>query len=56
MSSRQLGSGIIDVEVALLNAMSLHPVYIEWPKGIKEFGLLSQEECGTSCAELTRAM
>jgi Reverse transcriptase (RNA-dependent DNA polymerase) len=35
--------------------MLSHPVYIEWPKGIKEFGFLSQEQCGTSCAELTRA-
>jgi Reverse transcriptase (RNA-dependent DNA polymerase) len=45
-----------DMEVAFLNAMLSHPVYIEWPKGIKEFGFLSQEECSTSCAELTRAM
>jgi hypothetical protein len=44
------------VEVAFLNAMLSHPVYIEWPKGIKEFGFLSQEECSASCAELTRAM
>jgi hypothetical protein len=33
-----------------------HPVYIEWPKGIKEFGFLIQEECITLCAKLTRAM
>jgi hypothetical protein len=44
------------VKVAFLNAMLSHPVYIEWPKGIKEFGLLNQKECSTSCAELTRAM
>jgi hypothetical protein len=36
--------------------MLSHPVYIVRPKGIKEFGFLSQEECGTSRAELTRAM
>jgi hypothetical protein len=42
--------------VAFLNALLSHPVYIEWPKGIKEFGFLSQEEHSTSCAELTRAM
>jgi Reverse transcriptase (RNA-dependent DNA polymerase) len=31
-----------DVEVAFLNAMLSHPVYIECrPKGIKEFGFLS---------------
>jgi Reverse transcriptase (RNA-dependent DNA polymerase) len=45
-----------DVEVAFLNAMLSHPVYIEWPKGIKECVFLSQEERSTSCAELTRAM
>jgi Reverse transcriptase (RNA-dependent DNA polymerase) len=44
------------VEVAFLNMMLSHPVYIEWPKEIKEFGFLSQEECSTSCAELTSAM
>jgi Reverse transcriptase (RNA-dependent DNA polymerase) len=45
-----------DVELAFLNMMLTHPVYIERPKGIKEFGLLSQEACGTSPTELTRAM
>jgi Reverse transcriptase (RNA-dependent DNA polymerase) len=45
-----------DVEAAFLNAVLTHPVYIEWPKGIKEFGFLSGEECKTTCAELTRAM
>jgi hypothetical protein len=44
------------VDIAFLNTMLSRPVYIEWPKGIKEFGLLSQEEYSTSCAELTRAM
>jgi Reverse transcriptase (RNA-dependent DNA polymerase) len=33
-----------DVEVAFLNALLKNPVYIEWPKGLKELGLLSQEE------------
>jgi hypothetical protein len=45
-----------DVEEAFLNAVLTHPVYIESPKGIKEFGLLKEEECKTTCAELTRAM
>jgi Reverse transcriptase (RNA-dependent DNA polymerase) len=27
-----------DVEVAFLNVMLSHPVYIEWPKGVREFG------------------
>jgi Reverse transcriptase (RNA-dependent DNA polymerase) len=31
-----------DVEVAFLNAKLKNPVYIEWPKGIKELGFLSQ--------------
>jgi hypothetical protein len=33
-----------DVEVAFLNALLKNPVYIEWPKGLKELGFLSQEE------------
>ena len=45
-----------DVEVAFLNALLSNPVYIEWPKGLKELGLLSKEECDNTCAELTRAM
>jgi Reverse transcriptase (RNA-dependent DNA polymerase) len=45
-----------DVEAAFLNALLTHPVCIEWSKGIKEFGLLSEEECKTTCAELLRAM
>jgi Reverse transcriptase (RNA-dependent DNA polymerase) len=45
-----------DVEVAFLNELLSHPVYKEWPKVIKEFAFLSQEECSTSCAELTRAV
>jgi Reverse transcriptase (RNA-dependent DNA polymerase) len=40
----------LHMEVAFLNELLSHPVYIEWPKGIKEFGFLSQEECITSCA------
>jgi hypothetical protein len=45
-----------DVEVAFLNALLSNPVYIEWPRGLKELGLLSKEECNNTCAELTRAM
>jgi Reverse transcriptase (RNA-dependent DNA polymerase) len=45
-----------DVEVAFLNALLKNPVYIEWPKGLKELGLLSQEETNNTCVELTRAM
>jgi Reverse transcriptase (RNA-dependent DNA polymerase) len=45
-----------DVEVALLNALLSNPVYIEWPKGLKELGLLSKEECDNMYVELTRAM
>jgi hypothetical protein len=45
-----------DVESAFLNAVLTPPVYIEWPKGIKEFGLLSEEESKTTCAKSTRAM
>jgi Reverse transcriptase (RNA-dependent DNA polymerase) len=45
-----------DVEVAFLNALMKNPVYIEWPKGLKELGFLSQEENKNTCAELTRAM
>jgi Reverse transcriptase (RNA-dependent DNA polymerase) len=45
-----------DVEVAFVNALLKNPVYIKWPKGLKELGLLSQEESNNTCAELTRAM
>ena len=45
-----------DIEVAFLNALLKNPVYIEWPKGIKELRLLSQGETNNTCAELTRAM
>jgi Reverse transcriptase (RNA-dependent DNA polymerase) len=45
-----------DVEVAFLNVLLKNPVYIEWPKGIKELRLLSQEATNNTCAELTRAM
>jgi Reverse transcriptase (RNA-dependent DNA polymerase) len=45
-----------DVEVAFLNALVKNPVYIEWPKGVKELGLSSQEETNNTCAELTRTM
>jgi Reverse transcriptase (RNA-dependent DNA polymerase) len=45
-----------DVEAAFLDAVLTHPVYIEWQKDIKEFGLLKEFECKTTCAELTRAM
>jgi Reverse transcriptase (RNA-dependent DNA polymerase) len=41
-----------DVEVAFLNALLKNPVYIQWPKGHKELGLLSQEETNNTCAEL----
>jgi Reverse transcriptase (RNA-dependent DNA polymerase) len=44
-----------DVEVKFLNALLTNPVYIEWPKGLKELSFLSQEECNNTCAELTRA-
>jgi Reverse transcriptase (RNA-dependent DNA polymerase) len=44
-----------DVEVAFRNALLKNPVYIEWPKGLKELGLLSQEETNNTCAELTKA-
>jgi Reverse transcriptase (RNA-dependent DNA polymerase) len=47
---------MFDVEVAFLNALLSNPVYIEWPKGLKELELLSKEECDNTCAELTRAM
>jgi Reverse transcriptase (RNA-dependent DNA polymerase) len=33
-----------DVEVAFLNAMLSHPVYIKWPNGIKEFGFLEHAQ------------
>jgi hypothetical protein len=33
-----------DVEVAFLNALLKNPVYIEWPKGLKELGFLSTVE------------
>ena len=45
-----------DVEAAFLNAKPSSPTYISWPKGMKEFAFLSEEEIRTSCAELTRAM
>jgi Reverse transcriptase (RNA-dependent DNA polymerase) len=44
-----------DVEVALLNTLLKNPVYIEWPKGLKELGFLSTEESDYTCAELKRA-
>jgi hypothetical protein len=44
-----------DVEVALLNALLSSLVYNEWPKGLKELGFLSKEECDNTCEELTRA-
>jgi hypothetical protein len=45
-----------DVQVAFLNALLKNPVYIEWPKGIKELSFLSKEEIVNKCAELTRVM
>jgi hypothetical protein len=39
-----------------LNALLKNPVYIEWPKGIKELGFLSKEDSDNTCAGLTRAM
>jgi Reverse transcriptase (RNA-dependent DNA polymerase) len=45
-----------DAEAAFLNDVLTLQVYIEWPKGIKEFGLLSEEESKNTFAELTRAM
>jgi Reverse transcriptase (RNA-dependent DNA polymerase) len=33
-----------DVEIAFLNVLLKNPLYIEWPKGLKELGLVSQEE------------
>jgi hypothetical protein len=39
-----------DVEVAFLNALLKNPVYIEWPKGIKALGFLSNEESDNTCA------
>jgi Reverse transcriptase (RNA-dependent DNA polymerase) len=45
-----------DVEVAFLNALLKNPVYIEWPKGIKELGFYCKEESDNTCAELIRAM
>ena len=43
-----------NVDVAFLNALLKNPVYIEWPKGLKELGLVSQEETNNTCAELTQ--
>jgi hypothetical protein len=40
-----------DVEIAFLNSLLKNPVYIEWPKGLKELGFLSKEESGNTCAE-----
>jgi hypothetical protein len=45
-----------NVDVAFLNALLKNPVYIEWPKGLKKLGLISQEDTNNTCAELTRAM
>jgi Reverse transcriptase (RNA-dependent DNA polymerase) len=45
-----------DVKVAFLNALLSNPMYIEWPKGLKEIEFLSKEECDNTCIELTRAM
>jgi hypothetical protein len=39
-----------DVEVEFLNASLKNPVYIEWPKGIKELGFLSKEESDNTFA------
>jgi Reverse transcriptase (RNA-dependent DNA polymerase) len=33
-----------DVNVAFLNALLKNPVYIEWPKGLKELSFWSKEE------------
>jgi hypothetical protein len=44
-----------DMEV-VLNALLKNPVYIEWPKGIKELGFVSKKESDNTHAELTRAM
>jgi Reverse transcriptase (RNA-dependent DNA polymerase) len=49
-------SETFDVEVAFLNALLKNPVYIEWPKGLKELVLLSQGKTNNTCAELTRTM
>jgi Reverse transcriptase (RNA-dependent DNA polymerase) len=52
----ELSLETFDVEVAFLNTLLKNPVYIEWPKGLKELGFSSQEENNNTCAELTRAM
>jgi Reverse transcriptase (RNA-dependent DNA polymerase) len=45
-----------DVEVAFLNALLKNPVYLKWPKVLKELGFLRKEESDNTCAELLRAM
>jgi hypothetical protein len=51
-----LGSGIISCGSSISECDVITPSIHRMAKGIKEFGFLSQEECSTSCAQLTRAM
>jgi hypothetical protein len=45
-----------DLEVAFRDALLTDPVYIKWPKGLKQLSFLSKQEYNDKCAELTRAM
>jgi hypothetical protein len=47
---------MFDVEAALLNADLQKHVFIEWPQGVQELGLITEEDKKTKCIELTEAM
>ena len=43
---------MVDVEAALLNPVLKEPMYIEWPDGAVELGIITQEEKSDTCIKL----
>ena len=46
----------IDYESAFLNADLLREVFVDWPEGLVELGLMTQEEFNETCARLGTSM
>jgi len=47
---------MIDIEAALLEGKLPNPVYIEFPPGLLEVGIITEEESRTKCIELSGGM
>jgi hypothetical protein len=47
---------MFDVEAAFLNSDLDNKMYIEWPEGMLELGLITEEERKNCCIELQKAM